>query len=192
MVRKKNFLIVSFMGVDGSGKTTISKKIKKMFDKSKYLHLKPYIIFQDRRTVIKNPHIETKSTITVSFFRLLSWLISYKFFFLINKNYKIYIFDRYAHDIIIDPLRYKHNLSKKLTKLILSFFPKPDLWIFLKPTQKTINLRKHELSDAELRRQMKEYSNFFKNKTNVLKLNTNNPCKASIKLIKKKINYLIK
>jgi thymidylate kinase len=192
MTKLNNKLIVSIMGVDGSGKTTISKKIEKMFDKSKYLHLKPYIIFQDRRTVIKNPHKETKSTITVSFFRLLSWLISYKFFFFINKNHKIYIFDRYAHDIIIDPLRYKHNLSKNLTKLILSFFPKPDLWIFLKPTQKTINSRKHELSEAESRRQMKEYSNFFKNKTNVLKLNTNNHSKASIKLIKNKIKYLIK
>jgi thymidylate kinase len=192
MIQKKNFLIVSFMGVDGSGKTTISKKINKIFGQSKYLHLKPYIIFQDRRTVIKNPHEQTNSTITISFFRLLSWLISYKFFFLINKKHKIYIFDRYAHDILIDPLRYKHNLSKNLTKLILTFFPKPDLWIFLKPSQKTINSRKHELSDTELRRQIKEYSIFFKNKKNVLKLNTNNQRNVSIKLIKKKINCFIK
>ena len=192
MIKLKRKIIVSLIGVDGSGKTTLAKKLNKTFKGSKYLHLKPYILFLDRRTVIKHPQHHKKSPYLLSLLRILSWLISYKIFFFTNKNKRIYIFDRYAHDVLIDPLRYKHSLSLSLTKFILNFFPKPDLWIFLKPTQKTINLRKHELSDAELRRQMKEYSNFFKNKTNVLKLNTNNPCKASIKLIKKKINYLIK
>ena len=81
MLKKKLPLIISFMGVDGSGKTTLSKKIKQFYKKSKYLHLKPYILFQDRRTVIKDPHNQNKSTFIVSFLRLLSWLISYKFFF---------------------------------------------------------------------------------------------------------------
>ena len=58
------------MGVDGSGKTTISKKIKKLYIKSKYLHLKPYILFKDHRTVIKNPHKLKKSTSIISFLRL--------------------------------------------------------------------------------------------------------------------------
>ena len=42
---KKHPLIISFMGVDGSGKTTLSKKIKKDLKQSVYLHLKPYILF---------------------------------------------------------------------------------------------------------------------------------------------------
>ena len=117
MKKINQFIIISFMGVDGSGKTTISKKIKKLYIKSKYLHLKPYILFKDHRTVIKNPHKLKKSTSIISFLRLLSWLISYKVFFLISKNAKIYIFDRYAHDILIDPHRYKHNLSENITKI---------------------------------------------------------------------------
>ena len=164
MKKINQFIIISFMGVDGSGKTTISKKIKKLYIKSKYLHLKPYILFKDHRTVIKNPHKLKKSTSIISFLRLLSWLISYKVFFLISKNAKIYIFDRYAHDILIDPHRYKHNLSENITKIVLSFFPKPDLWIFLKPSLKTIKLRKSELPDNELRRQTKKYIIFFKKK----------------------------
>ena len=194
MINKKKYFIISFMGVDGSGKTTLSKYIKKIFKKTKYLHLKPYILIQDRRRVIKEPHKQKKSSIFISFLRIFSWLISYKIFFLKNKNKNknIFIFDRYAHDVYIDPLRYRHSLSKNLTKLILSFFPNPDLWIFVKASVKTLKSRKHELSESELRRQTNEYSNFFKNKKNVLILNSNKQTKTIIKTIKNKINLIIK
>ena len=185
-------LVISFMGVDGSGKTTLSKKLKKLFKSSKYLHLKPYILFQDRRVVVKEPHRQNKSSFIISFLRLFSWLISYTIFFFKNKKKNIYIFDRYAHDILIDPLRYRHSLPKSLTNFIISFFPKPDLWIFLKPSIKTLKSRKNELSENELRRQIKEYSIFFKNKKNVLRLNTSTKCKLSIMKIKTKINHISK
>ena len=60
MIKNQIPIVISFMGVDGSGKTTLSKKIKNIFQNSKYLHLKPYILFQDRRRVIKNPHNQKK------------------------------------------------------------------------------------------------------------------------------------
>ena len=180
------------MGVDGSGKTTIAKKLQKKFKNSKYLHLKPYILFKDRRNIIKKPHLQKKGSFVVSLLKLLSWLISYKYFFYQNKKNRIIFFDRYAHDILIDPLRYKHNASKKLTKFILNFFPKPDLWIFLNPSLKTIKSRKQELSDTELKRQIKDYTQFFRNQKNVLKLNTNNKKKILIKKITKIIVSIIK
>jgi uridine kinase len=52
MNRLKKKIIISLMGVDGAGKTTLAKKLNKVFKNSKYLHLKPYILFKDRRTVI--------------------------------------------------------------------------------------------------------------------------------------------
>jgi thymidylate kinase len=190
MKKKKTSLIISFMGVDGSGKTTLSKKLKKIFKNSKYLHLKPYIFIQDKRTIVKNPHKQKKSIFIFSLIRLLSWLVSYKIFFFKNKKYKLYIFDRYAHDILIDPLRYKHNLSITLSRFILNFFPNPDLWIFLNPSLNIVKSRKVELSNNELKRQKKEYSIFFTNKKNVLILNTNTNNKILIKIIKKKMNTL--
>tara|TARA_B110000971_G_C19761771_1_gene386783 strand:- start:59 stop:637 length:579 start_codon:yes stop_codon:yes gene_type:complete len=187
MIKLKKKVIVSLMGVDGSGKTTLAKKLHKVFKKSKYLHLKPYILFQDRRTVIKDPHYQKKSSFILSLLRLFSWLISYKIFFHQNKSTNIYIFDRYSHDILIDPLRYKHSLSQSLTKSILKFFPKPNLWIFLNPSLKTIKSRKLELQDSELKRQIRDYTHFFKNQKNVLKINEDAHKKNIFKTITKRI-----
>ena len=180
------------MGVDGSGKTTIAKALCRKFKNSKYLHLKPYILFLDKRTVVKNPHNQKKSSFIISFFRLILWLISYRVLLNFNINKKIYIFDRYAHDILIDPLRYQNSLSKGFTKSILNFFPEPNLWIFLNPFLKTIKSRKTELSDIELERQIYDYKYFFKAKKNVLYLNTANKKEVLIKkLVKKIINIKI-
>ena len=69
-------IIISFMGVDGSGKTTLAKKINKIFANSKYLHLKPYILIKDKRTKIKNPHKHRKNVFIISLINLVSWLVS--------------------------------------------------------------------------------------------------------------------
>jgi len=76
MKKINSAFIISFMGVDGSGKTTLSKKLKKILKNSKYLHLKPYILLQDRRTVIKNPHKKKKSFYIVSLLKLLFFLVT--------------------------------------------------------------------------------------------------------------------
>jgi thymidylate kinase len=192
MFQLKKKIIISFMGVDGSGKTTLAKNLNKKIRKSHYLHLKPYIFFLDERTIVKKPQHQKKSNFFVSILRLMSWLISYKIFFILNKNKKIYIFDRYAHDILIDPLRYKHSLSQKITEYFLNYFPSPNLWIFLNPSIKTIKSRKRELSDDELKRQTSEYRQFFRKKKNVLMLNTNIDKKRLIIKILNKIKILIK
>ena len=63
--------IISFMGVDGSGKSTLIQKLKKQF-KIKYLHLRPYFFITDKRTIIKNPHKKKNLQSTfVSFLKLI-------------------------------------------------------------------------------------------------------------------------
>ena len=190
MIKLKKKIIISLLGVDGSGKTTLAKKLNKIFKNSKYLHLKPYILFQDRRTVIKKPQNQKKSFFLFSLLRLLSWLISYKVFFYQNKSKKFYIFDRYAHDILVDPLRYKHGLHQGLTKFILYFFPKPNLWIFMNPSIKTVKIRKSELADNEIKRQIRDYLLFFKSQKNVLMLKSNIQKKKLVKIITKKLAIL--
>ena len=74
------------MGVDGSGKTTIIRKLiknlKKKFQKIKYLHLRPYFFLTDKRTIIKKPHNHKKNISKFfSFFKIIMWLVIYRIFF---------------------------------------------------------------------------------------------------------------
>ena len=73
-------IVISFMGVDGSGKSTLiellRKKLKNKFKKIKYIHLRPYLILLDKSIVQSNPHNSNKTwPILFNFFRILSFII---------------------------------------------------------------------------------------------------------------------
>jgi len=188
-------IVISFMGVDGSGKSTLiellRKKLKNKFKKIKYVHLRPYLILLDKSTIQANPH-KTKKTwpILLNFIRILYWLIIYRLFFYLfaNKPRQLIIFDRYADDLMIDPIRYKFNLPNKITKFILNFFPNPSLWIVLNAPIKELEKRKKELPTKELKKQIRIYLNFAKQRKNSIVVNTNNSVQSCLSLIIKKIN----
>ena len=188
-------IIVSFMGVDGSGKSTLiellRKKLKNKFRKIKYIHLRPYLILLDKSIVQSNPH-NTKATwpIWLNFIRVLYWLIIYRFFFYLfaNNSKQLIIFDRYAHDLMIDPIRYKFNLPNRVTKFILNLFPNPTHWIVLNAPIKVLEKRKKELPTRELKKQIRSYLNFAKQRKNSIVINTNNSVQSSLSLIIKKID----
>ena len=190
-------IVISFMGVDGSGKSTLiellRKKLKNKFKKIKYVHLRPYLILLDKSTVQANPH-KTKKTwpILLNFIRILYWLIIYRLFFYLfaNKSRQLIIFDRYADDLMIDPLRYKFNLPNRITKFILNLFPNPNLWVVLNAPIKVLEKRKKELPTKELKKQIRIYLNFAKQRKNSIVVNTNNSVQSSLSLIIKKIDSL--
>ena len=190
--------VISFMGVDGSGKSTLiqrlNKRLKRSSLKIKNLHLRPYFFLTDTRTVNSNPHEKKLLNLKfISLIRILIWLFMYRIFFLVNlkKKNQLIIFDRYVHDLLIDKIRYRFNLPKKITEFILDLFPRPHLWIVLKAPIKLIEKRKKELPTKELKRQMKEYLNFSKKKKNMIILDTNNTIDKNISLIIKKMKAIV-
>ena len=197
MNSKNSSIVLSFMGVDGVGKTTLinllKKKVKKNFSKIRYIHLRPYFLLLDTRNTVSNPHKnKEKSFAIISFFKILYWLIVYRiyFIFLRFKKGELIIFDRYAHDLSIDKIRYQFNLSEKLTKLLLNFFPEPNLWVHLEASISKIEKRKKELPRNELQKQLRDYRYFFKNKKNSIKINTNYQLNKNLNLIIDKIKSI--
>jgi len=199
MHKLNSTIVIAFMGVDGSGKSTLikqlNKRLKNNYKKIKNLHLRPYFFLTDTSTTNSNPHNQKKlrSKFT-SLVIILKWLFIYHIFFLINLRItrQLIIFDRYAHDILIDKIRYRLNLPQRYKKFILSLFPKPHLWLILKAPIKIIEKRKKELPTRELKRQMSKYINFSKKNKNMLIVNTELNIQKNISLIIKKMKFIVK
>jgi hypothetical protein len=162
------------MGPDGSGKTFfINYLIKKLKIKNiiiKRIHLKPALINSNIKNV-SNPHSKKPRNVLFSILKLLYWLLTYYLFGLLkyfpNKK-KIYIFDRYVHDVLVDPLRYRVKLNF-IIKFIINFFPKPEI--------KYDTLSKQLISYKKLKKKLSN-SFFISNKFDFIEI---------LNVIKKKI-----
>jgi len=186
----KNFKIIVFLGVDGAGKSTLIESIiKKNELKYEKVHFAPDY-FRKKKNQIGNPHNKKYRGIIFSFLKISYWFINYQIFKIVNYNSKkIFFFDRYIYDIIIDPLRYRFSLSNKLTKLIIKFIIKPDLIILLTGNPNKIYSRKKELKLKNMVRLNNKYMKFIKEFDQKIILN----CFDKIDFNKNKVlNYLKK
>ena len=86
---------------------------------------------------------------------------------------------------MIDPIRYRFNLDKKLTTFILNLFPRPDLWIILNIKPNIIWKRKQEIKYKVLLKQIKNYKKFANKKKNSILFSDN----TNIQIIK---DYIFK
>ena len=157
-------IIVTFLGPDGSGKTTLINTIaadlkkKKIF--CKYLHLRPNL-FKAKYKIVKDPHNQILRSKFLSLSKLVYWLILFKIYFFFNKK-TFFLFDRYPYDLLIDPVRYRFNLNKNITKIFLRLFPKPKMIIVLNISHRIILRRKREVKKSYLITLIKKYSKLNK------------------------------
>lgn len=171
-----NNIIITVIGPDGSGKTTIIKKLTdKLTNKNikyKYFHLKPNI-FQGNKPVT-DPHNQTPRSKILSLIKIIYWLILFRIYFTLSlfSKTKLYIFDRYPDDLLIDQKRYRFSLNNHITSLILRLFPRPAIWINMTGEAKEIWCRKKEIRLEVLKLQLDKYLNFVKKKNhlNITKL----------------------
>ncbi len=85
---------------------------------------------------------------------------------------------------------FKSDLSIQYDFLLLNFFPEPNLWVHLEASISKIEKRKKELSRNELKKQLRKYRFFFKNKDNFIKINTNYQLNKKLNLIISKIKSI--
>jgi thymidylate kinase len=86
------------------------------------------------------------------------------------------IFDRYFHDLLIDPKRYRYAGPMWLPRFISRFVPPSSaIFIILDADEAVILSRKQELPLHELRRQRAAYRTFSIEKPNSMIVDTNKP-----------------
>ncbi len=171
---------IAILGVDGAGKSTIIDAIKPVLDEATHnavfvQHLKPGLLPPLARLKGKkaaaagptiDPHGSTPSGCVGSSLRLLYLMLDYwlgywlKIRPRIAKLPTIVIFDRYAYDMALDPLRFRINLPDRLILLLTKMAPRPDRVICLYGDPQTLASRKNELPLAEVSRQVQEIMSF--------------------------------
>jgi len=162
-------LTVAVLGPDGAGKTTLIERLIPMlapaFRRSRRFHFRPRVVASGRGRApgpVEDPHAEPPrgalaSTAKVALF-VLDFLIGHAVaIWPLKLRSTLVVFDRYYHDLLADPARYRYGAPRWLAALGGLLVPRPDLWIVLDAPPATVQARKSEVGAAETARQRAAY-----------------------------------
>jgi len=166
-------LFVVILGPDGVGKSTLVGRIGESlastaFRRCRIFHWRPMVIAPQKETgmPVTDPHDQPPRGVLGSILALFGILLDYwlGFIFILRPiltRAGLVIFDRYYHDLLIDPLRYRYGGPMWLAKFLGRFVPPPDLlFLVLDAGDEVIFSRKREVPPEELRRQREGYRQF--------------------------------
>ncbi len=158
---------VSILGPDGAGKSTLLQALRTRLAHTakpiKVRHLKPDIFFRAHRQshgIVTDPHGMPPRSVLVSTLKLLLWTLEMWIdrLFTLRYNSPLEIWDRYYHDVLVDPKRYRYRGPMWLVRAIGWFAPKPDLFVILDAPAEVLQKRKREVTLEETDRQRKAYA----------------------------------
>lgn len=163
----KNVFSVAVLGPDGAGKSTLLGSlcsVPVLRTRHQYVfHLYPPIKSRNIPPArVTNPHAKPNWGIFASVLKLFLLVGRYNTGWMLTKwkcklqSSSIY-FDRYYHDMLADPRRYRMGAPAWLVRLFGHLIPKPDLFLILDVQPEVARARKTEVSEAESQRQFHAY-----------------------------------
>lgn len=175
-------MFVAFIGIDGSGKSTIIENINEVKKKyfinisSNLFYWRPFLlpplrkfIFFNKTTKPENINEHGIRTVNLSLLYRAFYLFKFLYytidFILGQVKYRysvmrgdLVLFDRYYYDLLVYPERFGFYVNPFLIKFIQKFIPKPDITFYLDVETNNLFIRKKELSMNEIERQKNLYS----------------------------------
>lgn len=181
--------IVAFLGPDGAGKSTVLGLVQAQLANQQqefcYRYFAPGFLKRYRPTkddsITTDPH-EGKQYGSLLIAAKIS-LMLFEFRLGITQlrgTTKLALFDRYIHDILIDPRRYRMGELRWWMRIMLKLAPKPDLLIIINAPAETIQRRKQEVPLNETIRQLNAYKDFAATQPKAVVIdNCNHPAEAA-------------
>ncbi|WP_333840209.1 DapH/DapD/GlmU-related protein [Pelomicrobium sp.] len=160
--------LVVFLGPDGSGKSSVIEQVladlAPAFRKTYRFHLRPRALGSGNTTFarVTTPHASpprgTLGSAAKLLYLALDHLVGYALVVrsLITRS-TLVVFDRYYHDLLVDPGRYRHGGRLTLARWLARLVPRPDLWVLLDVPAEVAQARKAEVPAAESARQRRAY-----------------------------------
>lgn len=168
-------VMVAVLGTDGSGKSTLLNAIipvlnQAMHNQLTVHHLRPDLLPPLGRLrgvkyepghVCTSPHASKPSGFIGSLMRITYLMIDYVLGYWVKVRPRLskiptgsWLFDRYAYDMLFDPMRFRISLPYWIVSLFVRLAPKPDKILCLGGEPEKIYARKPETSLEEVWRQV--------------------------------------
>ena len=184
-------LVIAVLGPDGAGKSTVIEGMRlelgQMFRRTDYFHLRPRIVRKGGIGTVAttDPHrLPPRGTLAsltkLAMYVMDSWLGHALRVFPLKRRSSLVIFDRYPHDVLADPNRYRLSTPRWLNALLLSAIPRPDLWLVLEAPASVLLGRKAEVSPAACEAQLAGYRWLLQQLPHAVGIDTSKSPQASI------------
>lgn len=190
-------LLVAVLGPDGSGKSTLISGLEARLASRGFrvhcFHLRPHF---GRAPVsngpVTDPHGKRPRGQISSIVKLMLWWADYVIGHYIGvrpklKHSGIVVFDRYYHDLMVDPIRYRYGSSLGLARLVGRLLPQPDLVTILDAPTEVLLSRKREVSPEESQRQRTAYGDLASAFENACILDSERPAENNVVEVEKLI-----
>lgn len=170
-------VMLALLGTDGSGKSSVIMQLifppLPGFQRTKYIHLRPRLGFKttEKATPVTDPHRKASRSSPTSIAKILYLLFDYGVGYVLKvlpllMQSTLVVFDRYYHDILVDPKRYRYGGPMRLARWVGKMIPKPDLFILLDAPPEILQVRKQEVAFEETARQREAYLEFVRGMKN--------------------------
>ena len=167
-------IVVVLLGPDGCGKSTVAEQVARRLSAERPVrrhHLRPGLLpapgrlLHPRRAPAPGdePHGRPPSGPIGSAARLAWYLADYTVGYRLRirpharVQGTVVLFERYVHDLIVEPGRLRSALPPRVARGLLALVPGPDGVLLLDAPASVLHARKQELPLAELERQVRAY-----------------------------------
>lgn len=166
-------LKIVIFGPDGAGKSSVIDGLMGCLSLEgrtiRMRHLKPRIVARLRSGsdgIVVDPHGKPARGALLSLAKILAWIFEEWYGTLFHETKTtVLICDRYYHDLLVDPKRYRFGAPYWTAELVGKLMPRPKLWILLDAPPSVLQKRKQEVSPEETARQCNAYRAFIRRQT---------------------------